>query len=261
MREEEGGQGPEPADQRPAGESPAPEATPPAPEHEVFWGYSELFLFVGLTVPSLLAGYGLVQTFLRIFRLHPVKAAEMVAQQFVAYIFAFLVLVVIFRAQYGRPFWRSLGWKRLNVPPLVAVAAGCLAALGVTAIANLMRIPETDNPLMQLMRDRFSMALVTIFGITAGPIAEELAFRGFLQPLLVKSFGVVRGILIASVPFGLLHFSEYGNSWRHVILISAAGAAFGWMRQATGSTKASSLMHAAYNALFFAALWASPKHS
>jgi membrane protease YdiL (CAAX protease family) len=38
-----------------------------------------------------------------------------------------------------------------------------------------------------------------------------------------------------------------------VVLISLAGAAFGWMRQATGSTRASTIMHAAYNALFFAA--------
>ena len=63
------------------------------------------------------------------------------------------------------------------------------------------------------------------------------------------------GILLAAIPFGLLHFPEYGNSWRHALLISGAGVAFGWMRQVTGSTKASTLMHAAYNALFFAALW------
>jgi membrane protease YdiL (CAAX protease family) len=41
------------------------------------------------------------------------------------------------------------------------------------------------------------------------------------------------------------------------VLISGAGAAFGWMRHATGSTKASTLMHAAYNAVFFIALWLS----
>jgi membrane protease YdiL (CAAX protease family) len=230
-------------------------------DETVFWGYSEVFLFVGLTVPALLAGYGLVRAFLAVFRLHPIKAAEVLAEQFVAYFFLFLVLVVIFKAQYARPFWRSLGWRPLNIAPFLAAGAGWAAALGVVAVASLMRTPNTDNALMQLMRDPVSMALVTIFGITAGPVAEELAFRGFIQPLLVKSFGAVKGILLASLPFGLLHFSEYGNSWRHVLLISAAGAAFGWMRHATGSTKASSLMHSAYNALFFAALWASRQHS
>jgi membrane protease YdiL (CAAX protease family) len=35
--------------------------------------------------------------------------------------------------------------------------------------------------------------------------------------------------------------------------VAAAGLAFGWMRQTTGSTKASALMHASYNGLFFVA--------
>jgi len=40
------------------------------------------------------------------------------------------------------------------------------------------------------------------------------------------------GVLAATIPFGLLHFQEYGNSWRHAVLIALAGASFGWMRQA-----------------------------
>jgi membrane protease YdiL (CAAX protease family) len=96
---------------------------------------------------------------------------------------------------------------------------------------------------------------MAIFGIGIAPVCEELAFRGFLQPLLVRTFGVLPGILLASIPFGLLHYSEFGNSWRHAVLIAMAGASFGWMRQATGSTKAAALMHASYNALIFAAVF------
>jgi len=75
---------------------------------------------------------------------------------------------------------------------------------------------------------------------------------------VVRSLGVAPGILVAAVPFGLLHFQEYGNSWRHAVLISLAGAAFGAMRQVTGSTRASTLMHSSYNALFFLALLLDP---
>jgi membrane protease YdiL (CAAX protease family) len=149
-------------------------------------------------------------------------------------LFLFLILVVIFRAQYGRPFWASLGWKPVNAPPFLVAAAGCLTAFGVVAFGYAIRTPTTSNPLTELMHDRASIILVAVFGITLGPLAEELAFRGFLQPLLSKSFGTPVGILLASLPFGLLHFPEYGYSWRHVILITAAGAAFGWMRHATG---------------------------
>jgi membrane protease YdiL (CAAX protease family) len=103
-----------------------------------------------------------------------------------------------------------------------------------------------------LLSDRTSMLLMAVFATTLGPVCEELAFRGFLQPLLVRSLGSVAGILLAAVPFGLLHLQQYGWSWRHVLLITLAGVAFGWMRQISGSTKASAVMHAAYNFLFFA---------
>ena len=47
-------------------------------------------------------------------------------------------------------------------------------------------------------------------------------------------------VLAARIPFALLHFQEYGNYWRH----------------ATGSTRAATIMHASYNALFFFVLFA-----
>jgi membrane protease YdiL (CAAX protease family) len=238
-------------------DAPAPSPEPPAPIP--FWGYADLFLFAGLAVPAMLAGFGLVKAVLTLFHLHPIRAAEVLTEQFIGYLFLFLVLVVIFRFQYRRPFWASLGWTPIMAPPMWIVIAGWVTAFLVVFAGYLIRTPTTSNPLTELMQDRVSIALIGIFGVTLGPMAEELAFRGFLQPLLVRSFGVFPGILLAALPFGVLHFSEYGNSWRHVVLICAAGVAFGFMRQVTGSTKASTLMHSAYNALFFAALWGSKR--
>jgi uncharacterized protein len=234
---------------------PEPPPPPPPPPREPFWGYSDLLLFAGLALPAMLAGFGLVKAALYMLRLHPARAAEAVTEQFVGYLFLSMVLMVIFRLQYGRPFWRSLGWTRIPVSPLSVVIAGWMAAFAVVLIGYLIRTPTTSNPLTELIQEnRVSMILIGVFGITVGPLAEELAFRGFLQPLLVRSLGVPLGILLTAIPFGLLHFPEYGYSWRHAVLITAAGAAFGWMRHTTGSTKAAALMHAAYNALFFAAL-------
>jgi membrane protease YdiL (CAAX protease family) len=130
------------------------------------------------------------------------------------------------------------------------------AAFIVALMSYLIHTPNVSTPLTDLMQDRTSVILLATFGVTLGPLCEELAFRGFLQPLLVRSLGVVPGILAATIPFGLLHFQEYGNSWRHAVLIALAGASFGWMRQATGSTRAAAIMHASYNALFFFVLFA-----
>ena len=70
----------------------------------------------------------------------------------------------------------------------------------------------------------------------------------------MRSLGAAGGILATALPFGMLHFSEYGNSWRHVLLISLSGVAFGLMRHVTGSTKAAAVMHSAYNAFQFVLL-------
>jgi membrane protease YdiL (CAAX protease family) len=143
----------------------------------------------------------------------------------------------------------------------LVVICGVLTAFGVAAVSVLLRTPTTSNRITEMLADPKAMLPVAIFGLTLAPLAEELAFRGFLQPLLVRSLGPVPGVLAAAIPFGLLHFQEYGNSWRHALLISLAGAAFGWMRHRTGSTMASTLMHASYNALEFFAYFIQQKDS
>jgi hypothetical protein len=226
--------------------------TPPPPEREPFWGYSDVFLFAGLSIPCMFLGWASVQAILRLFHLHPaVHAAELLAEQMAGYVLLFSALRMIFRVQYDRPFWRSLGWTSMRAPFLWLVIAGFATAVGVAFATYFVRVPTTSNPMTELMSDRASILLLGTFGVTLGPLCEELAFRGFLQPLLVRSFGPLLGILGAAIPFGLLHIPEYGNSWRHGVVITLAGAAFGCMRQVTGSTKAATIMHASYNFLFF----------
>ncbi len=86
-----------------------------------------------------------------------------------------------------------------------------------------------------------------------GPVCEELAFRGFLMPLLVRSFGPIPGIFGAALPFAVLHGDQYAWTWQYLALVALAGAVFGWLRYRTHSTLASALMHSTYNATFYAA--------
>jgi membrane protease YdiL (CAAX protease family) len=104
----------------------------------------------------------------------------------------------------------------------------------------------------ELMREPRTALALGFFAVTLGPICEELLFRGLLQPLAVRTFGVVAGILTAALPFALLHGPQYAWSWQHVLLILMAGAAFGYARYRTGSTAMATVMHAGYNFTFFA---------
>jgi membrane protease YdiL (CAAX protease family) len=238
-------------------EEQTPPPPPPPPEREPFWNYYDLVVFAGTAIPCILLGFGVVKLFFWLIGFKPANdAILLLPAQAMGYLLLFCVLFLIFRV-YGRPFWRSLGWVTPGIPPFQVVGAGLGAAISVVVVGSLIQTPNAENEITKLMKDPISLGMMIVFGVTIAPLCEELAFRGFLQPLLVRSFGAIPGIVGAAIPFGLLHFREYGNSWRHALLISLAGAAFGWMRQATGSTLASTLMHSAYNALFFAAFLAS----
>jgi membrane protease YdiL (CAAX protease family) len=231
----------------------------PLPDRYPFWDYTDVLIFAGLAVPSMLLAELLVKGIVVLFRLHPaLRVMELLPAQFLGYLFLFGGLVAIFRFKYERPFWRSLAWTSIRLPFSLVVICGVSTAFGVGIASSLIHTPETANPMTELMQGRAALVVMAVFGVTMGPLFEELAFRGFLQPLVVRSVGAVPGIVLAAIPFGLLHYQEYGNSWRHVLVISMAGAAFGAMRQLSGSTKAAVLMHAAYNCFFFFVLFARP---
>jgi uncharacterized protein len=238
-----------------AAATPEPPAQPP---RDPFWGYSDLFLFIGLLLAAALVSLGAVSL---IFALLPARDHSPVAEALIAqsliYVLAYGALALQFHIHYSRPFWRSLGWTSLRFPAPAIMLTGASTAIAVAYLGALIRTPTTNNRITEMLENPGSLFWVALFGLTLAPVAEELAFRGLLQPLLVRSLGPVAGIIAAAIPFGLLHFSEYGNSWRHALLISMAGGAFGWMRYRTGSTKASALMHASYNGLEFVAFWIS----
>ena len=240
--------------------APSAQEPPALPPRDPFWGYSDLFLFIGLLLAAGLASLGALSL---IFSLLPTHDRSQVAEALIAqsliYVLAYGALAMLFRIHYSRPFWRSLGWTSLRFPAPVIMLTGASTAIAVAYLGALIRTPTTSNRITELLENPGTLVWVAIFGLTLAPVAEELGFRGLLQPLLVRSLGPAPGIIAAAIPFGLLHFSEYGNSWRHALLISLAGAAFGWMRYRTGSTKASALMHASYNGLEFLAFIAQQK--
>jgi hypothetical protein len=241
---------------------PLPSST--AAERVPFWGYADVCLLAGLALPCMFLGWALVRLAMWIGHVHfPVQGIEAVPEMLLGYTLLFGALALIFRVQYERPFWLSLGWTRTRLPLVWCVVCGFSTTILVGLVAGLIRTPPTTGPLVEMMKDRATLILLAIFGTTAAPLFEELAFRGFLQPLLERTLGAIGGIALASALFGGLHYSEYGDSWRSALLVAVAGAAFGCMRHWTGSTKAAVIMHASFNGLQFVAIFApgkSPLH-
>lgn len=182
----------------------------------------------------------------------PSDAVKAITLQFTAYALWFGVLILLLKTRYDQPFWRSLGWKVPWGGMLVTLFAGPVLVLVVAVLGQLLRTPVIDNSIERMLHGLVSILVVGFFASTLGPLAEELIFRGFLQPLMIRSLGVVFGIVFSSLPFALLHGPQYSWNWQHIVLLVLASSVFGYTRHRTGSTAASTLVHATYNLTFFA---------
>jgi membrane protease YdiL (CAAX protease family) len=233
---------------------PADNRPPPAPGIQPFWGYQDLVFFLASVIPALLIAALAVRalTVTQSFG----KPFQGLLAQLIWYALVFSVLFVLLRARYGQPFWRSLGWRFPFRGMALVLFSGPLLAIAIGYLGYILHTPDIQMPFRQMLDNRPTLILFAIFVVILGPLCEELAFRGFIMPLLIRSFGAAAGIVVTGLLFGCLHAPEYSWSWRHALLIAIAGTTFGWVRYKTGSTAAATLMHSAYNLTQFAAFLA-----
>jgi membrane protease YdiL (CAAX protease family) len=167
-----------------------------------------------------------------------------------------LGITLIFAKQKGASL-KQLGLKK---PNLKIILIASLAALFLLFLAENISIIEEvilgPDPEAQLLLEailpRDSIQLIVMLGMSlalVGP-AEELAFRGFIQRGLENSFGKMKGLLLASVLFGLLHGL---NSLRSIVPVTVVSLFLGYFWQKTeGNTTASAWMHGLYDAIAIA---------
>ena len=209
-------------------------------------GYRELALYIGLAAPAVIGTAFLVHAGIMASPLrHASKPVQLIVPQLAGYAAAVGVLAGLAKSR-GEDWLRGLHWHIPEGSAFQCVALGAAVAVSNVLIGSLLKTPLTDNPMQQLMlEDPVSM---TLAAVTMAPLCEEVFFRGVLQPVLVRDTGVF-GIVLAALPFALLHGPEYAWSWNHILLIAAAGASFGLIRHRMRSTGAAALAHATYNGL------------
>lgn len=221
-------------------------------KREPFWGYDDLAVFLGLAAASIFVtalALRLILLAMPRLREDPILAA--LPAQIVLYVLLLFSLALLFRIRYGQALWPSLGWITPRLPLWMTALAGVLLPFVLTGIGFLLRAPKIDSPFEKFTKSDVWLVIFGLFAVILGPAFEELIFRGFLQPLFSKTLGLIGGIIVTAFIFGALHGPEYQWAWQYVLIVTLAGVAFGWMRVRSGSTIASTVMHAAYNAVFY----------
>ncbi len=225
-----------------------------------FWGFAEVLLIVALFIPAVAAGGFAVRAGASFLHRDGSSGLVLLLAEFIGYAIVFLALRVLF-ARHGKPLFASLGWVPQPFRTLHLAVLGVLLAVAVVLLGNIMGFPNVETPFDKLLNDATSRVAIALFGVTLGPIIEELLFRGFLQPVMVDSIGVLPGILATSVFFGALHLTQNAFIWQSGVLITLVGFVLGVVRHVSGSTRASTITHISYNSLPFLTLLVSGMQS
>lgn len=149
---------------------------------------------------------------------------------------AFLVLPALFAAWLSPvPLKERLGLVRGHWPLwvwVVAILATPVVGFISSSIVNL--IPGESESLEQMSemfrehRD-FMIPLAMLIGLTPA-FCEEILFRGYIQTRLVKSWGPLAAILVASAAFAAAHLD-----FKHALAVFPLGVFLGLVSWRSGS--------------------------
>jgi membrane protease YdiL (CAAX protease family) len=154
---------------------------------------------------------------------------------------------------YRESLWdplRALGFIRtIGLKPYIFAALMWMIAISVLMFwiqalvwfdVDLLLPSDTAQKALDEAGGNIIVTIVLV-GIL-GPIAEEVFFRGFVLPGLIRRFGVGRSLLLSSVMFGLFHIDPGA-----IVPTFALGLALGWVYLKTGSIWPAMFAHGLHN--------------
>ncbi|MBI3895386.1 MAG: CPBP family intramembrane metalloprotease [Acidobacteria bacterium] len=243
-------------------ESLSPAPSQPTPDPDTPWSLGDIGAFVLFAVLSfILVNVVAVVIFLALR--HQFSWGITLQQAFTRTPFVLLLqagwemlwlffIYFVITIKYRRGFWEAIKWLRRPRPGLY-LAAG----VAVAVVANLAFSSEKQLPIERLFSSPQSAYLLAIFGVCVAPFVEELVFRGFFYPVFEKLWGMIPAVFLTAFLFASIHIPQLRGGWREIAGIFFVGAVFSYCRGKTGSLLPPFLMHFAYNAFIFVALYFS----
>ena len=135
-----------------------------------------------------------------------------------------------------RDFAFRFRWIDLGLGFAGSIAARLLLAMAILPIPlPTRRLRDLGpSPLPDEAPAGWELGVLVLIVCVGAPLFEEVFFRGLVQPRLVDRFGVVPGIVVASVLFGAAHMIGWAGAisvatawaiWAHVFFNAQAMAA------------------------------------
>lgn len=169
-----------------------------------------------------------------------------VAGQAVAYVLLMAYMyVLVTRERRQSDFLAAIHWNwPSKVLPYVVI--GLTLSFALQLLSHLLPMPK-GLPIDTFFSTPAQAWVLTLFGITLAPLMEELFFRGFLYPVLLRGIGKPVAIFFTAFAFALLHGSQLLFAWGPVLVIFLVGMVLTMVRAYKNSVAAGLLIHVAYN--------------
>ncbi|HSC86173.1 MAG TPA: CPBP family intramembrane glutamic endopeptidase [Polyangiaceae bacterium] len=133
--------------------------------------------------------------------------------------------------------------RRGRVPVALTLFAGLITPGALVGWVYLLRPDLSD--LLQLIPDR-PLAILALGGLVfavANATAEELVWRGVLQPSLTTEFGSLPALLLQAASFGLIHAHGFPRGVVGVLLAGTWAVLLGILRNLSEGLLAAILAH------------------
>lgn len=209
-------------------------------------------------------------------------ARDAVIAQAVGYGLTLLAAWPIFVYLWKRPFLLGISWNAYSVRPWLALF-GLTLGFAAQGVENFLPVPP-KMPIEEVFRTPHLIWLLLPFAVIAGPLVEEIVFRGFMLPALANALDWMRlprgeapeeafatlsawrdstaytplalfvASIVTSLLFALVHAPQLGLSWPSVSLLAGISLVLCWVRIRLRSVAASTLVHACYNLSVFISL-------
>jgi uncharacterized protein len=168
-----------------------------------------------------------------------------VSAQTFAYFVVFAFMFFLARRGGAVSFFAAVRWNWPVSWPLY-LGVGVALAFALQGLAHVLPMPK-ELPIDRFFQTPLEAWALSWFGITLAPLFEELFFRGFLYPVLVRRLGVFAAILITAASFGLIHAPQLAQAWAPVLVVFLVGLVLTVVRAVTKSVASGLLIHMAYN--------------
>ena len=249
-----------------------PEAPPPIfqqyPEDlRVPWSWPDLLLLIAVTLlgtfvisillVGIFAAFGMTPTSLQNSSNN--KSLFLIVNQAILSLGLLAYLAAQIRVRFQSPFWRTIGWRSLQtgtIPRRIVYLSLILGGFSLSLLVQLASAAlqtKAKLPIQEYFQDPRSALLLMLMSILLAPLVEETIFRGYLYPVLARSFGVGAGVVITGTLFGLLHAPQLWGGWGQILLLIGVGIIFTAARAISRTVVASYILHVSYNSFLFIA--------